>query len=119
MVLIILIFSIFFYSLNVFNQNLTSSLVRRLCAISLLSAGVLIINTFYIQLIGSGTGMYSGLLEVSLLSNIISLFILIISSILFLIWPNLGQLKIFLREQLSNRNLPVLEIKETYNFNIY
>ena len=82
MVLIILIILIFFLSLNVFNLNLTSSLIRRISAISFLSAGVLIINTFYIQSIGSGTGMYSGLFEVSVLSNGISLFILIISSIL-------------------------------------
>jgi len=104
-VLIILIFLPFFYSLNVFNQNLTSSLVRRLCAISLLSAGVLIINTFYIQLIGSGTGMYSGLFEVGALSNSMSLFILIVSGILLLIWPNISQL--------VNPNF--VEIKETYN----
>ena len=101
--------------MNALNLNLTSSVLRRITAISFLSAVVLIYNKLYIQLIGSGTGLYSGLLEVSLLSNIISLFILIISSTLFLIWPNLGQLKIFLREQLSNRNLPILEIKETYN----
>lgn len=116
MVLIILIFSIFFYSLNVFNQNLTSSLVRRLCAISLLSAGVLIINTFYIQLIGSGTGMYSGLFEVGALSNSMSLFILIISGILLLIWPNISQLVKPIVPQLSDKLSPnFIEIKETYN----
>jgi len=90
--------------------------VRRLCAISLLSAGVLIINTFYIQLIGSGTGMYSGLFEVGALSNSMSLFILIISGILLLIWPNISQLVKPIVPQLSDKLSPnFIEIKETYN----
>ena len=90
--------------------------MRRLCAISLLSAGVLIINTFYIQLIGSGTGMYSGLFEVGALSNSMSLFILIISSILLLIWPNISQLIKPVVPQLSDKlNSNFIEIKETYN----
>ena len=90
MVLIFLIFLIFIYSLNIFNNNLISSLIRRISAISFLSAGVLSFNTFYIQSIGSGTGTYSGLFGLSVLSSEISLFILIISSILLLTWPNIS-----------------------------
>ena len=90
--------------------------MRRILTISLLSAGVLIINTFYIQLIGSGTGMYSGLFEVGALSNSMSLFILIISGILLLIWPNISQLVKPIVPQLSDKLSPnFIEIKETYN----
>jgi len=58
--------------------------VRRILTISLLSAGVLIINTFYIQLIGSGTGMYSYQFEIEVFLNI--------KEILFLIWSNVSHL---------------------------
>jgi len=59
---------------------LTSSLVRGIFAISLLSAGVFIYSTLFIQLIGSGTGMYSDQFEVNLFLNI--------KEILLLIWSN-------------------------------
>ena len=58
--------------------------MRRILTISLLSAGVLIINTFYIQLIGSGTGMYSYQFEIEVFLNI--------KEILFLIWSNVSHL---------------------------
>ena len=61
---------------------------RRISAIYLTYAGVLAFNTLYIQSIGSGIGLYSGLFKVSVLSNFIALFILVISSIIILIWPN-------------------------------
>ena len=85
MVLIILVSLIFCLSLNFFNNNLTSSLIRRLTAISLCCSGILIINTLDIQSIGSGAGMYSGLFSISVVSAYFSLFILFISSILLLI----------------------------------
>jgi NADH-ubiquinone oxidoreductase chain 2 len=116
MILLFIFILIFFLSLNVLNHNLTSSLIRRLTAISFICAGVLIFNTFYIQSIGSGTGMYSGLFGVSVLSNGMSLFILIISSILLLIWPNISNILMSSKTNLSNTNkTELLEIKESYN----
>jgi len=83
------LFSIFLVvlvlSFNFISKNLTSSFIRRITAVSFLSAGVLIINTLNIQLIGSGIGVYGGLFELSILSNIFSLFILIISGIILLV----------------------------------
>jgi NADH-ubiquinone oxidoreductase chain 2 len=61
---------------------------RRISAISFTYAGVLALNTLDIQSIGSGIGLYSGLLKISFLSNFIAVFILLISSIIILIWPN-------------------------------
>jgi NADH-ubiquinone oxidoreductase chain 2 len=83
------LFSIFLVvlvlSFNFISKNLTPSFIRRITAVSFLSAGVLIINTLNIQLIGSGIGVYGGLFELSILSNIFSLFILIISGIILLV----------------------------------
>jgi hypothetical protein len=114
LLLINLVSLIFFLSLNIFNKNLTSSLIRRITSISFLSSGVLIFNTFYIQFIGSGTGMYSGLFEISVLSNGISLFILLISSALLLINPNLNLVFSSFKRFLSNK-LELYEIGENYN----
>lgn len=66
---------------------------RRISAISLTYAGVLAFNTLDIQSIGSGIGIYSGLLKVSILSQIIAIFILSISTLILLIWPNLELVK--------------------------
>jgi len=119
MILLFILILIFLLSLNVINQNLTSSLIRRITAITFICAGVLIINTFYIQSIGSGTGMYSGLFEVNVLSNGISLFILIISSLLLLIWPNISQVRQQAMHGITNISNSIetdlLEIKESYN----
>jgi len=112
-------FIINFYSLNVFNQNLKSSLVRRFIAISLLSAGVFFSNTFYIQLIGSSTGMFSDLFEVGALSNSMNLFILKISGILLLIWSNVSHLAWL--DNLLYDNLLAMSIilyKNTRNINV-
>ena len=57
-------------------------------AISFIYAGVLICNTFNIQKIGSGIGLYSGLFQVTFLSNSVSFFLLLVSAILIIIWPN-------------------------------
>ena len=90
MVLLTIFILVFILSLKFINKNLTSSFIRRITAISFLCAGVLVFNTFYIQSIGSGIGMYNGLFEISFLSNFFSLFILIISSLILLIWPNIN-----------------------------
>lgn len=72
-------------------NKLNFSLIRRLCAISFLCASVLAFNTLYIQQIGSGIGLYNGLFQVNIVTNSISFFLLLISSILLLIWPNIKE----------------------------
>ena len=78
---------------------------RRISAISLTYAGVLAFNTLYIQSIGSGIGLYSGLFKVSVLSNFIALFILIISSVIILIWPNFDHSSMNLNQENNIYNL--------------
>ena len=50
-----------FYSFNLLTKNTNAAMFRRISAISLTYAGVLAFNTLYIQSIGSGIGLYSGL----------------------------------------------------------
>ena len=92
MLLKLIFFIIIILLINSINLNLNSSLFRRIIAVSLLYAGVLSYNTFYIQSIGSGVGVYSGLFEVILLSNFVLIFLTGISSILLQIWLNISQI---------------------------
>ena len=88
--IIITIFSLLLiYSFPFLKTSINTILFRRICAISFIYASVLSFNTFYIQSIGSGVGLYSGLFEINILSLFISFFILIISSIILLVWPDL------------------------------
>ena len=85
------IISIFTYiltlSLPFIKNSINSVMFRRITAISFIYAGVLICNTFNIQKIGSGIGLYSGLFQVTFLSNSVSFFLLLVSAILIIIWP--------------------------------
>jgi NADH-ubiquinone oxidoreductase chain 2 len=56
--------------------------------------------------------MYSGLFGISVVSNCFSLFILLISGVLLLIWPNIGQ--ILLSSNITN-NSKIIKISESYN----
>ena len=108
MIVINIIFIIFILYLNYFKSNLNSSVIRRITAISFLYSGVLCLNTLYIQLIGSGVGMYSGLIEINILTNVFNLLILTISSILLLVWPSLNLYK-------DKKMFKI--IKTNYNYN--
>jgi len=55
-------------------------LFQRLSTIILIYAGALSLNALYIQSIGSGIGIYSGLFHVTLISQFIEIFIYIIGS---------------------------------------
>src|SRR5215467_13551517 len=77
-------------ALPFFNRNLSSIYFARISAILFLYAGVLNLNTFYIQSIGSGIGLYSGLFQITQISLLIESFILLISSLILISWPNLA-----------------------------
>ena len=50
------------------NQNISSILYVRISSIIFIYAGALALNAFYIQSIGSGIGIYSGLFQVTTIS---------------------------------------------------
>jgi NADH-ubiquinone oxidoreductase chain 2 len=72
------------------NRNLSSIYFTRISTILFLYAGVLNLNTFYIQSIGSGVGIYSGLFQITQISVLIESFLLLISSLILISWPNLA-----------------------------
>ena len=56
------------FALHSFNQNI------RISPIILIYAGALALNAFYIQSIGSGIGVYSGLFQVTSISQLLDVF---------------------------------------------
>lgn len=72
------------------NRNLSSIYFTRISAIIFMYAGVLSLNTLYIQSIGSGIGIYSGLFQITQVSVLIESFLLIIGSLILISWPRLS-----------------------------
>lgn len=59
----------------------------RISAIILLLSGILSFNILYIQSIGSGIGIYSGLFQITNISQTIEFFLLIIGFLILISWP--------------------------------
>jgi len=70
------------------NNNLSPRDISRISPIIFSYAGVLSLNTFYIQPIGSGIGIYSGLFQITPLSLFFESFIFFIGSFLLMAWPS-------------------------------
>ena len=83
--ILILIMAIAIPSLK---NQLSPVVLSRMTTIILLYSGVLSFNAFYIQSIGSGIGLYSGLFHVTNISQLLDTFILIIGALILIPRPN-------------------------------
>lgn len=63
-------------------------LISRLTSISFLFSGALAYNALYIQSIGSGLSIYSGLFQVTVLSQSFDLFIFMLAALILIPWSN-------------------------------
>nr|YP_010240510.1 NADH dehydrogenase subunit 2 [Trametes villosa]QTF87851.1 NADH dehydrogenase subunit 2 [Trametes villosa] len=70
------------------NQNIRTILYVRISSIIFIYAGALAFNAFYIQSIGSGIGIYSGLFQVTVISQLLDVFIFLIGSLILISWPS-------------------------------
>ena len=68
------------------NVNVSPVLLTRLASIVLLYAAALSFNALDIQAIGSGVGIYSGLFQVSSVSQSIDTFIFLVGAMILLPW---------------------------------
>jgi len=73
--------------------NLSQIYFTRISAIIFIYAGLLSFNTLYIRSIGSGIGIYSGLFNITQVSQTIEVFLLIIASLILIAWPLILQRK--------------------------
>jgi NADH-ubiquinone oxidoreductase chain 2 len=70
-----------------FKKEISSLFITRISAIIFIYSGVLALNALYIQSIGSGIGIYSGLFHVTIISQLLDVFLLILASLILIAWP--------------------------------
>ena len=96
------------------NKSISPNLLVRISSIVFILAGVLAFNTFYIQSIGSGIGIYSGLFQVNILSQFLEVFTLVIGSLVLISWisfiknNNMAQAHITIKNYASEYSILVL-----------
>jgi NADH-ubiquinone oxidoreductase chain 2 len=71
--------------------QISSILFQRLSSIILIYAGALSFNALYIQSIGSGIGIYSGLFHVTFISQVLDIFIFLIGALILIARPSIGK----------------------------
>nr|WLF85173.1 NADH dehydrogenase subunit 2 [Amanita phalloides] len=69
------------------NIKISPVYFTRISAIIFIYAGALSFNTLYIQSIGSGIGIYSGLFQITQVSQLIEIFLLVIGGLILIAWP--------------------------------
>ena len=69
------------------NRNVSSNLYLRISSLLLLYTGALTLNAFYIQSIGSGIGIYSGLFQITLFTQLFDIVIVLTGSVILIAWP--------------------------------
>ena len=74
-------------SLPSINRNISSNLFLRISSLLLLYTGALNFNAFYIQSIGSGIGIYSGLFQITLFTQLFDIIIVLTGSVILIAWP--------------------------------
>jgi NADH-ubiquinone oxidoreductase chain 2 len=87
MIFISILILIVAIALPSFNKHLSPILFSRISPIIFLYAGALSFNALYIQSIGSGIGIYSGLFHVTFVSQLLEVFLFIIGSLILIAWP--------------------------------
>ena len=92
------------------NKNISPLLLTRISSIVFIYAGALSLNALYIQSIGSGIGIYSGLFQITTVSQLIDTFIFFIEALTIKdvkveISKNLLYLFLIPRSKSKNRNM--------------
>jgi NADH-ubiquinone oxidoreductase chain 2 len=67
-----------------FKKEISSLFITRISAIIFIYSGVLALNALYIQSIGSGIGIYSGLFHVTIISQLLDVFLLILAALILI-----------------------------------
>ena len=87
MLFISILFLIMVMAISSLKTKIPPILFQRMSSIILIYAGALSLNALYIQSIGSGIGIYSGLFHVTFISQLLDIFIYIIGAAILLARP--------------------------------
>jgi NADH-ubiquinone oxidoreductase chain 2 len=93
------------------NRNISPNLYLRISSLLLLYTGALAFNAFYIQSIGSGIGIYSGLFQVTLFTQLFDIVILLTGSVILIAWPLINHKFIENNLDLSEEGHNILSIR--------
>lgn len=117
MIFISLLILIVAIAIPSFQKNLPSSLIPRLSSIIFIYAGVLSFNTLYIESIGSGLGIYSGLFHVTVTSQIMDTFLFLMASLVLIAWPIINNSVLTIKNDTVNKtnNLPQHTVGKAIN----
>ena len=84
MIFISLLIFIVAIALPSFKKQLSPILLTRISTIILIYSGALAFNSLYIQSIGSGLSIYSGLFQITVLSQSFDLFIFMLAALILI-----------------------------------
>jgi len=83
-------------ALPVLNTHISSIHITRITSIVFLFAGALSLNSLNLESIGSGIGLYSGLFQVTSISQLIEIFLFMIGGGILIAWPQINHSLSFL-----------------------
>jgi len=96
-------------------SHLSSNIITRISAIVFIYSGVLALNALHIHTIGSGIGIYSGLFHVTIVSQTLDAFLLIMAGSILVAWPLIttsfySQVKSNLQVLLTSSTSPLVKL---------
>src|SRR5229473_8660426 len=117
MIFISILILIVAIALPSFQKNFSPILFTRLSSIIFIYAGVLSFNTLYIESIGSGLGIYSGLFHVTVTSEIMDTFLFLMASLILIAWPIINNSVLTVKNDTVNKtnNLPQHKVGKAIN----
>ena len=69
---------------SLYSSTITPTLLTRVTSITLLFSAALSFNTLYVQAIGSGLGLYSGLFHVTSVTQALEVFLFVVGALVLL-----------------------------------
>ena len=76
-------------ALPLLNKQISSIHFTRITSIIFIYTGAITLNCLYIQSIGSGIGIYSGLFHITQISQLIEIFLFLIGGLILIGWPQI------------------------------
>jgi NADH-ubiquinone oxidoreductase chain 2 len=92
------------------NRNISPNLYLRISSLLLLYTGALGFNAFYIQSIGSGIGIYNGLFQITLFTQLFDIVIVLTGSVILIAWPLINHKFIDNNLELNEKSQNILSI---------
>jgi NADH-ubiquinone oxidoreductase chain 2 len=89
------------------NKQISSIHFTRIASIIFIYTGAITLNCLYIQSIGSGIGIYSGLFHITQISQLIEIFLFIIGGLILIGWPQVSPNPINKNSDLISSVLPL------------